>query len=94
MENKIPSSWNEMISEQEASGKSAASWCKEDGIPTSTFYYRRKKVKAAGEGAIESPSTKNEVVKIDFKREETQMNLPTVHHKCNRSCEFKLLGRI
>ncbi len=33
MENKIPSLWNKMISEQEASGKSAASWCKENPMP-------------------------------------------------------------
>lgn len=36
--------WIKMISDQEASGKSAASWCRENRIPTTTFYYRRKNV--------------------------------------------------
>ncbi len=43
MENKIPESWIEMIANQEASGESVLAWCKENGVPSSTFYYRRKK---------------------------------------------------
>ncbi len=69
MESKIPASWTEMISNQESSGKSAASWCRENRISTSTFYYRRKKVKAATEETTESDSGRNEVVKINFKNE-------------------------
>lgn len=76
MENRIPEEWIEMISNQEASGKSEAAWCRENGISSSTFYYRRKKVKEAEEDT-ESVSTPNEVVRINFKDEEAALNPPT-----------------
>ena len=61
MENKIPESWIEMIANQEASGKSVLAWCKENCLPSSTFYYRRKKVNESDETISESSSVKNEV---------------------------------
>ncbi len=75
MESKIPESWIEMIANQEASGKSVLAWCKENGVPSSTFYYRRKKVKASEETTSESDLNKNEVVRINLKSEER----PVVH---------------
>ncbi|MCQ2598636.1 MAG: hypothetical protein MJ181_12420 [Treponema sp.] len=75
MESKIPESWIEMIANQEASGKSVLAWCKENCVPSSTFYYRRKKVKALEETTSESSSVKNEVVRINLKSEER----PVVH---------------
>ena len=73
MENKIPDEWLEMISNQESSGKSAASWCRENGIASSTFYYRRKKVKENSKSVTETDSVKNEVVRIDFRATEEPM---------------------
>ena len=70
MENKIPESWIEMIANQEASGKSVLAWCKENGVPSSTFYYRRKKVKESEEATSESDLIKNEVVRINLKSDE------------------------
>ena len=61
MENKIPESWTEMIFNQETSGKSVLAWCKENGIPSSTFYSRRKKVKKLAEASSESAHIQNEV---------------------------------
>jgi hypothetical protein len=75
MENKNPESWIEMIANQEASGKSVHAWCKENGVPSSTFYYRRKKVKSSDETTSKSASLKNEVVRINLKSEER----PVVH---------------
>lgn len=75
MENKIPESWTEMIFNQETSGKSVLAWCKENGIPSSTFYSRRKKVKKLAEASSESAHIQNEVVRINLKSEDS----PEVH---------------
>ena len=81
MENKIPEEWIEMVRSQECSGKSASAWCKENGIASSTFYYRRKKVKEAVKEEIGSVSEKNEVVRIEFKDEERTSGLPVVNNE-------------
>lgn len=81
MENKIPEEWIEMVRSQECSGKSASAWCKENGIASSTFYYRRKKVKEAEKEEIGSVSEKNEVVRIEFKDEERTSGLPVVNNE-------------
>ena len=51
-----------MIFNQETSGKSVLAWCKENGIPSSTFYSRRKIVKKLAEASSESAYIQNEVV--------------------------------
>lgn len=49
---------------------SQLAWCKENDVPSSTFYNRRKKVKEAAEVSSEPVHIKNEVVRIDLKSEE------------------------
>lgn len=78
MENKIPEEWIEMVRNQESIGKSASAWCRENGVASSTFYYRRKKIKESSEEKSESASVKNEVVRIDFKGEERALSIPAV----------------
>jgi hypothetical protein len=38
--------WLEKINQQEASGKSARTWCKEQGVSYQTFLYWRKRLSA------------------------------------------------
>jgi len=45
---KLPINWRETIKEQEASGKSVGSFCKEKGIRKNTFYFNRKKIRESG----------------------------------------------
>ena len=59
--------WLELITQCRTSGLSDRRWCKENGIPVSTFYYRvralRRKACAVPE-AVDAAAQKQEVVQI------------------------------
>lgn len=47
MDNKIHNIWEQRLAEYEASGKSIATWCKEQTVRENQFYYWRKKIRTS-----------------------------------------------
>jgi len=45
MDNKLRSIWEQRLAEYEVSGKSIATWCKEQTVRENQFYYWRKKLR-------------------------------------------------
>lgn len=45
VENIKYQAWTAMVQQQVKSEMSIADWCKENGISTKTFYYRRKRIR-------------------------------------------------
>jgi len=55
------SGWCEAVKEQVASGQSIAAFCRENGIHTSTYYYRQRKVREAACAELVKVQTENAV---------------------------------
>ena len=45
--------WSSMVRQQKASGLNIKSWCRENGVPENTYYYRLRKIRQAACNALE-----------------------------------------